>query len=65
MASSAAMVLGWVLAKQVFEFNWYPPLWVPVVGALCGAGLALLAGWWGLREVLNTPAWQTLRQRLE
>ncbi len=65
MASSAAMVLGWVLAKQVFEFNWYPPLWVPLVGALCGAGLALLAGWWGLREVLNTPAWQTLRQRLE
>jgi putative ABC transport system permease protein len=65
MASSAAMVLGWVLAKQVFEFNWYPSLWVPVVGALCGAGLALLAGWWGLREVLNTPAWQTLRQRLE
>jgi putative ABC transport system permease protein len=65
MASSAAMVLGWVLAKQVFEFNWYPPLWVPLAGALCGAGLALLAGWWGLREVLNTPAWQTLRQRLE
>jgi putative ABC transport system permease protein len=65
MASSAAMVLGWVLAKQVFEFNWYPPFWVPLVGALCGAGLALLAGWWGLREVLNTPAWQTLRQRLE
>ena len=65
MATTAAMVLGWVLAKQVFEFSWYPPVWAPVAGALCGAVLALLAGWWGLREVLNTPAWQTLRQRLD
>jgi putative ABC transport system permease protein len=65
MASSAAMVLGWVLAKQVFEFSWYPPFWVPLAGAACGAALSLMAGWWGLREVLNTPAWQTLRQRLE
>ena len=27
-----------------------------------GALLALAAGWWGLREVLNTPVLQTLRK---
>jgi len=32
-----------------------------VVGAL----LAWAAGWWSLRVVLRTPAWQTLRLTLE
>jgi putative ABC transport system permease protein len=27
-----------------------------------GAVLALLAGWWGLRGVLNTPVMTTLRR---
>jgi len=40
---------------------------VPVVtqmqseGGVAGAMLALAAGWWGLREVLNRPVVQTLR----
>jgi putative ABC transport system permease protein len=63
MASTAAMVVGWALAKLVFEFPWVPPLWMPVFGALVGAVLAMLAGWWSLRDVLRTPAWQTLRLR--
>jgi len=37
-------------------------LWVPLAGSLAGAALALAAGWWGLREVLNRPVMQTLRQ---
>jgi putative ABC transport system permease protein len=32
------------------------------VGTLAGALLALLAGWWGLREILRRPVVQTLRQ---
>jgi putative ABC transport system permease protein len=62
LASLVAAVVGWALAKYTFEFEWTIQLWVPLVGALAGAVLALAAGWWGLREVLNRPVMQTLRQ---
>ena len=65
MASTAAMLIGWALAKLVFEFPWIPPWWVPFAGAFAGALLAMLAGWWRLRDLLNTPAWQTLRLRAD
>jgi putative ABC transport system permease protein len=65
LASVAAMVIGWALARYVFEFNWNPALWVPLAGGLAGALLALAAGWWGLREVLRRPVMQTLRQAAE
>jgi putative ABC transport system permease protein len=56
------MVVGWVLAKQVFGFDWTVSWWVPLLGALAGAVLALAAGWWGLREVLRRPVVDTLRR---
>ena len=62
LASSAAMVVGWALARYVFEFSWSASPWVPVVGGAAGALLALAAGWWGLRDVLRRPVVQTLRQ---
>jgi len=62
LASSAAMVVGWLLARYAFEFAWAPSPWVPVVGAVAGALLALAAGWWGLREVLRRPVLETLRR---
>jgi putative ABC transport system permease protein len=65
LASVAAMVIGWALARYVFEFNWNPAPWVPLAGGLAGALLALAAGWWGLREVLRRPVMQTLRQAAE
>ncbi len=58
----AAMGMGWALARQVFEFSWALPPWVALVSALAGALLALVAGWWSLREVLRRPVVQTLRQ---
>jgi putative ABC transport system permease protein len=62
LASIAALAVGWALARYVFEFDWNAPLWVPLVGAVAGAVLALLAGWWGLREVLTRPVIETLRK---
>ncbi len=62
LASLVAMLVGWALAKFVFEFAWTASAWVPVAGGLVGAALALAAGWWGLREVLERPVIQTLRQ---
>ncbi len=62
LASIVAAIVGWALAKYVFEFAWTVSLWVPVLGALAGAVLALAAGWWGLREVLRRPVVETLRR---
>jgi putative ABC transport system permease protein len=62
LASIAAMAVGWLLARYAFEFTWNPALWVPLVGTVVGALLALAAGWWGLREVLRRPVLDTLRR---
>jgi putative ABC transport system permease protein len=65
LASVVAIIVGWALAKFVFEFAWTASPWVPVAGGLLGALLALAAGWWGLRSVLNTPVVTTLRRASE
>ena len=65
LASAVAVLVGWALAHYVFEFTWTASLWVPLVGSVVGAVLALLAGWWGLREVLQRPVMDTLRRAAE
>ena len=62
LASSVAMAVGWGLARYAFDFEWSASPFVPVLGALAGAGLALAAGWWGLRGVITRPVVETLRQ---
>jgi putative ABC transport system permease protein len=62
LASIVALAVGWALARYVFDFNWTGSWSVPVLGSLAGALLALAAGWWGLRAVLNTPVVETLRR---
>jgi putative ABC transport system permease protein len=65
LASIVASVIGWALARFVFDFTWTASPLVPIAGALAGAVLALAAGWWGLREVLRRPVVATLRQAAE
>lgn len=62
LAAVAAMIVGWALAKYVFEFNWTASPWVPLLSSVVGALLALAAGWWGLRQVLTRPVVETLRR---
>ena len=62
LASAVAVAVGWALARYVFQFSWTASPWVPLGGAVAGAVLALVAGWWGLRSVLRTPVVETLRK---
>ena len=62
LASIVSLAVGWSLARYVFDFNWTGSWTVPLFGSLAGAALALAAGWWGLRSVLNTPVVETLRK---
>ena len=65
LAASVASVVGWALARWVFDFSWRVSPWVPLGGALAGALLAWAAGWWTLRGVLRQPVAQTLRRAAE
>ena len=65
LASVVASIVGWGLARYAFDFTWTASPLVPLVGAAAGAVLALAAGWWGLREVLNRPVVETLRRAPE
>ena len=62
LASVVSLGVGWALARFVFNFAWTGSWVVPLLGSLGGAALALAAGWWGLRSVLNTPVVETLRK---
>jgi putative ABC transport system permease protein len=62
LAALVATVVGWGLARYVFNFTWTASAWVPIEGAVAGALLAMLAGWWGLRDVLRRPVVETLRR---
>jgi putative ABC transport system permease protein len=62
LASIVSLAVGWALARYVFDFSWTGTWTVPLFGSLAGAALALAAGWWGLRSVLNTPVVETLRK---
>lgn len=61
LAATGASVVGWILARQVFSFEWgFSPL-VWLAGLAVGASCAFLGGWVGLRNVLQHPPLQTLR----
>jgi putative ABC transport system permease protein len=65
LAGSAAVLIGALLARYVFEFTWNASPWVPLFGTIAGALLALAAGWMGLRGVLRRPVIETLRRAPE
>ena len=62
LAASGAAATGWALARYVFDFEWHfsPLVWLS--GMLIGAVCALIGAWAGLRNVLNRPPLQSLRE---
>jgi putative ABC transport system permease protein len=62
LAATGAAAVGWALARYVFDFEWTfsPTVWL--AGLAIGAACALIGGWVGLRNVLNQPPLQTLRE---
>ncbi|GAA4019286.1 ABC transporter permease [Actimicrobium antarcticum] len=62
LAASGAAAVGWSLATIVFDFTWQfsPLVWLS--GLVAGAACAVFGGWVGLRNVLNQPPLQTLRE---
>ncbi len=64
LAASGAAAVGWALARFIFEFSWQfnPLVWL--AGLLGGMTCAFLGGWFSLRQVLNQPPLQTLREVL-
>lgn len=62
LAATGAAAVGWSLARYAFKFEWVfsPSVWL--VGMFAGALCAFVGGWLGLRNVLNQPPLQTLRE---
>ena len=61
LASVCASLIGWGLAKYVFEFEWMVQPWFIVLGTGFGILIAWAAGWLSLRNVLKQSVVQTLR----
>ncbi|MFM8467254.1 MAG: ABC transporter permease [Oxalobacteraceae bacterium] len=61
LAATGASLVGWVLARHVFDFEWTvsPLLWA--VGLCAGIVCAFAGGWFGLRGVLSRAPMQILR----
>lgn len=62
LAATGAGLTGWLLARQIFDFNWNvsPLLWIGGMGI--GMLAALIGGWFSLRSVLTQAPLQTLRE---
>ena len=62
LAATGASAVGWILARQVFDFEWIfrPSVWL--AGLALGIACALAGGWFGLNRVLSRPPILTLRE---
>lgn len=62
VAAIASTVLAGVVAVQVLELPWTPDPRLAATGALVGVIVALLAGLWATRRILDAPPSVTLRE---
>nr|WP_301288452.1 FtsX-like permease family protein [Natronospira proteinivora] len=62
LAGLGATVAGWLLAWQVFEIDYQPPLWLIPGVMLIGALLLAIAGWFASRRVVTRSPLIVLRE---
>jgi putative ABC transport system permease protein len=62
VAAIASTVLAGVIALQVLELPWTPDPRLAATGAAVGVVVALLAGLWATRRILDAPPSVTLRE---
>jgi len=62
VAAIASTVLAGVVAVRVLELPWTPDPRLAATGALVGVVVALLAGLWATRRILDAPPSVTLRE---
>lgn len=62
VAAIASTVLAGVIALQVLDLPWTPDPRLAATGALVGVIVALLAGLWATRRILDAPPSVTLRE---
>jgi putative ABC transport system permease protein len=62
LAAVGAVVIGDILATEVFGFGYHFSLLPWVLGIAVGLAIALMGAWFGLRPVLNQPPLLTLRE---
>ena len=62
LASLAATVAGYFIARQVFQLTYTPDPWLWLAGASGGALGVGLFGVWGTRFILRQPPLQVLRE---
>lgn len=61
LAVTGSAVIGWLLAEQLFGFDYRPGLQLIATGFVASVLLVVGAGWLGNRSVLKTPPVRILR----
>lgn len=61
IAAAGAMLLGQIIARQVFQLEMALDPFLPIGSALGGAVIAVSIGWWAMRRLLQTPPLLALR----
>lgn len=61
IAAGGASLLGWVVARRVFDIDLPVDPWLLLSSALAGAALSVAIGWLAVRRLLSTPPLLALR----
>ena len=61
MGAAGATLLGWLLAREVFDFAYQPSLWLLSGSILASMLFIVLAGGWNIWRLLDTPPLRALR----
>lgn len=61
LGAAGASLMGWLLARLVFDLGYLPPLWPLLAGLLAGAAGCAVLGYWGTAGARRRPVLPALR----